>query len=120
MLLQVYSVSELGRDMDMGWAMSVHKAQGSEAAVVILVMAEQHMSQYRSQRTPFVTSEILYTGITRAKTLLFVVGTQRALDTAAATRAGARESIMADRLFHKAQASGRPIYPMQRYGQGLS
>lgn len=110
-------MSEVDKNIDMAWAMSVHKAQGSESPVVILVMADEHMMVGRSN--PFVTSEILYTGITRAKSLLFVVGTQRAVDAAAGAHASARESIMADRLYHKALSTGLPTYPMQRFGQGL-
>jgi hypothetical protein len=88
-MLQVYSVSEL-RDMDMGCYAA--NCAGWLLYLSSLVMAEQHMSQYRSQRTPFVTSEILYTGIRACKDAAVCCGHAACMDTAfAATRAGAQE-----------------------------
>jgi exodeoxyribonuclease V alpha subunit len=45
--------------------MTVHKSQGSEFAHVCLVLPDKHV--------PVLTRELLYTGITRAKTRLSLV-----------------------------------------------
>jgi exodeoxyribonuclease V alpha subunit len=69
----------------------VHKSQGSEYPAVILPM---HTTHY-----PMLQRNLLYTAITRAKKLLVIVGTKKAI--AIATRNDAirrRYSGLADRL----------------------
>jgi exodeoxyribonuclease V alpha subunit len=51
--------------VDSVFAMTVHKSQGSEFAHVCLVLPDKHV--------PVLTRELLYTGITRAKTRLSLV-----------------------------------------------
>ncbi len=60
-------------ELEHAWAMTVHKAQGSEYRAVILCLAAN--SQLR------MTRDVLYTAVTRAKELLILVG-----DDAAAYR----------------------------------
>lgn len=68
-----YSIHSLERlsGMEPAFAMTVHKAQGSEFGEVLLVLPE-----YRS---PLLTRQILYTGITRAKTRVCILGTENML-----------------------------------------
>lgn len=58
------------------WAMTIHKSQGSEFDRVLLLMPDHEASQMLGR-------ELLYTGVTRAKRELFLMGTlntmQRAL-----------------------------------------
>ena len=78
-------------ELTLAYAMTVHKSQGSEYRAVILVM---HPSHY-----PMLQRNLLYTALTRAKRLLVVVGTKKAL--AIATRNDAirrRFSRLAERL----------------------
>jgi len=78
-------------ELTLAYAMTVHKSQGSEYPCVILVM---HPTHY-----PMLQRNLLYTALTRAKRLLVVVGTQKAL--AIATRNDAirrRFSRLAERL----------------------
>jgi len=70
-------------------AMSVHKSQGSEFETVDLVLAP-HPSR-------LMTRELLYTGITRARTRLRIHGSEAVLRAAIARRAR-RDSGLADRL----------------------
>jgi exodeoxyribonuclease V alpha subunit len=61
------------------WAMTVHKSQGSEFAQVMLVLPDTP--------SPVLTRELMYTGITRAKTrLTLCLASQSVLLHATATR----------------------------------
>jgi exodeoxyribonuclease V alpha subunit len=85
-------------ELALAYAMTVHKSQGSEYPCVILVM---HSTHY-----PMLQRNLLYTALTRAKRLLVVVGTQKAL--AIATRNDAirrRFSRLAERLTRFGAAS---------------
>ena len=63
--LALYSFTNLN-ELDHAWAVTVHKAQGCEfRAVVFALSASSRMLMTRS---------VLYTGITRAKELLILVG----------------------------------------------
>jgi exodeoxyribonuclease V alpha subunit len=70
-----YDFSEMD-ELTLAYAMTVHKSQGSEYPCVVLPM---HTTHY-----PMLQRNLLYTAITRAKKLLVVVGTKKAI--AIATR----------------------------------
>ncbi|KAA6424284.1 MAG: hypothetical protein FRX49_05496, partial [Trebouxia sp. A1-2] len=61
-------------EVQLAWASTVHKAQGSECPVVVLVLSPNHR--------PLLTRRLLYTALTRAKQLVVVVGTWDALKLA--------------------------------------
>ncbi|MBN2143299.1 MAG: exodeoxyribonuclease V subunit alpha [Candidatus Aureabacteria bacterium] len=54
------------QDYETAYAMTIHKSQGSEADHILLVFPDRP--------SPVLTREILYTGITRAKKRLWIVG----------------------------------------------
>ncbi|HPZ64624.1 MAG TPA: ATP-binding domain-containing protein, partial [Bacillota bacterium] len=65
-----YQFGELD-ELELAYAVSVHKAQGSEyPAVVMPVMTQHYMLLQRN---------LLYTGVTRGKKLVVLVGTKKAL-----------------------------------------
>jgi len=68
-----YEFSEL-IDLELAYAVSVHKYQGSESPCVILPI---HDSYHR-----LLYKNLLYTGITRGKQLVILVGTKTAINTA--------------------------------------
>lgn len=68
-----YSAKELGQ-LSLAYAMTVHRSQGSEIPCVVLALHDSHYSLLERQ--------LIYTGITRAKKLLVVVGSRRALSLA--------------------------------------
>jgi exodeoxyribonuclease V alpha subunit len=80
--------SRLG-DVETVYAMTVHKSQGSEFEHTALVLPDD--------APPVLTRELLYTGITRARRWLTLVGTQAAIDHALAQRTR-RYSGLAERL----------------------
>jgi exodeoxyribonuclease V alpha subunit len=61
-------------DLVLAYAVSVHKSQGSEYPAVILPLVPQHFI--------LLQRNLLYTAFTRAKRLLVVVGSERAIGTA--------------------------------------
>lgn len=63
--------SEALSQLDLAYALTIHRSQGSEVPVVVLVL---HESQ-----SILLERQLLYTAVTRAKQLLIIVGTRRAL-----------------------------------------
>ena len=68
-----YKKSEL-RDLIPAWALTVHKAQGSEYRAVVLCLAAHHR--------PLLRRELVYTAVSRAKEALIVLAPPVALSTA--------------------------------------
>jgi exodeoxyribonuclease V alpha subunit len=68
------------------FAMTVHKSQGSEYGRVVLMMPPKEDS-------PLLCREILYTGITRAKNAVVMIGTEKVI-AAAVSRKNHREGGM--------------------------
>jgi exodeoxyribonuclease V alpha subunit len=64
-----YEDSELD-ELTLAYAVTVHKAQGSEYPAVVMAVHTQHFVMLRRN--------LLYTGITRGKKLVVLVGTERA------------------------------------------
>ena len=70
----VYKKDDL-MDLDLAYAITIHKSQGSEFGAVIIPVLTQHFKMlYRN---------LIYTGLTRAKKMAIFVGTRRALAMAA-------------------------------------
>ena len=68
-----YASSELD-EIVLAYAISVHKSQGSEYPAVILPLTTQHYL--------LLQRNLIYTGITRAKRLLILIGSKKALGIA--------------------------------------
>ncbi len=85
-----YEKNELG-ELQLAYAMSVHKSQGSEYPVVILPLVPGH--HIMLQRN------LLYTAVTRAKERVILLGTKAALHTAVSNdRMKKRYTLLAERL----------------------
>ena len=81
-----YGAKALGRDVALSYALTVHKSQGSEYPVVVVPVLPQHGRMlYRN---------LFYTGISRAKQLLVLVGTEEAIATAVQNNAMQRRDTM--------------------------
>jgi len=68
--LVAYDFSELD-ELVLAYATSIHKAQGSEYPVVVMPILVQHFI--------LLQRNLLYTGITRGKKLVIIIGTKKAL-----------------------------------------
>jgi len=71
--LVVYDYGELD-EVSLAYAVTIHKAQGSEFPAVVIPVAMQHYM--------LLQRNLIYTGITRAKRLLVVVGQKKAMGLA--------------------------------------
>lgn len=60
--------------LSLAYAVTVHRAQGSEVPCVVMVLHDSHYA--------LLDRQLVYTGVTRAKKLLIIVGSKRALSIA--------------------------------------
>ncbi len=65
-----YSSAELD-EIQLAYAMSVHKSQGSEYPAVVMPLMVQHYM--------LLQRNLIYTGLTRARKLAIMIGSRRAL-----------------------------------------
>lgn len=78
-------------ELQLAYAMSVHKSQGSEYPAVILLMVPSHYIMLQRN--------LLYTAVTRAREKVLVVGSRSAVRTAVENdRTRRRYSLLAERL----------------------
>jgi exodeoxyribonuclease V alpha subunit len=71
--LVTYDFGELD-EVSLAYAVTIHKSQGSEFPAVVIPVAMQHYM--------LLQRNLIYTGITRAKRLLVVIGQKKALGLA--------------------------------------
>lgn len=85
-----YSMAEIG-DLRPAFAITVHRSQGGEFPVVVIPLATQHFMMLRRN--------LIYTAITRARKLVVLVGSMRALQMAVDNNSqNERLSSLADKL----------------------
>ncbi len=77
--------------LELAYAITIHKSQGSEYPAVVIPLLTQH---YR-----MLQRNLLYTAVTRGKSVVVLVGSQRAIDLAIGNaEAAVRWTGLADRL----------------------
>ena len=80
------------KNVSLAYAMSVHKAQGSQYKCVILPIMSEH-------KCPLFQRNLLYTGVTRARNECIIVGDMSAIDYCIDHKIkGERKSFLAQRL----------------------
>ncbi|HEY3351613.1 MAG TPA: exodeoxyribonuclease V subunit alpha, partial [Polyangia bacterium] len=94
--LAAFPLDALREDLTLSFALTVHKAQGSEYDYVALVLPEEAM--------PLLTREVLYTAVTRARASVVIAG-RPALLAAGVAQPLARSSGIAEKL---GRAGGEP------------
>ena len=100
--LVLYDFTELD-ELILAYAVSVHKSQGSEYPAVIIPLHTQHYV--------LLQRNLLYTGITRGRRLVVLVGSRKAVAIAVRNnKVQARYTRLAERLSSPAggQAPGSP------------
>ena len=95
---RMYQEEDL-EDLEFAYATSVHKSQGAEYPVVILPVLKCFY--------PMLRRDIYYTGITRAKARVHLVGSKAALAIAISrTNIGTRNTMLAERIQTEAKRQG--------------
>jgi exodeoxyribonuclease V alpha subunit len=85
-----YDFSELD-EINLAYAISIHKSQGSEYPVIVIPLATQHYN--------LLARNLLYTGVTRGKKLVVLIGQRKAIGMAVKNnRANQRLTKLAQRL----------------------
>ena len=85
-----YDVSELD-ELVLAYAATIHKSQGSEYPIVVIPILMNHFVMLQRN--------LLYTGITRAKKILVLVGTKKALAYAVRNvTVSTRNTLLAERI----------------------
>jgi exodeoxyribonuclease V alpha subunit len=85
-----YELDELD-ELDLAYACSVHKSQGSEYPAVVLLMTTQHYK--------LLQRNLLYTAMTRGRKLVCLVGSHKAVNMAIRNdHVNARRTALRDRL----------------------
>lgn len=86
-------------DLQPAFAITVHRAQGSEYPAVVVPLVPQHFMMLQRN--------LLYTAVTRARRLLVLVGSQRAIQMAIDNAdQSARQSALAERVAELLLAAG--------------
>ncbi len=85
-----YSFNELD-EISLAYAITIHKSQGSEYPCVVIPMAMQYYT--------LLERNLLYTGVTRGKTLVVLIGQTKAMAMAVKShRAKRRKTLLRQRL----------------------
>lgn len=84
-----YTLEEL-EDIALAYAVSVHKAQGSEFDIVIMPVSTMHFVMLKRK--------LIYTAITRAKKLLILIGDIKALQIGISKIEANRNTILKDKI----------------------
>lgn len=78
-------------ELSLAYATSIHKAQGSEYPAVVIILAMQHFT--------LLERNLIYTAVTRGKSLVVIIGQTKALALGVRTvRSGNRVTHLAERL----------------------
>jgi len=87
-----YDVNELD-EINLAYAISIHKSQGSEFPIVVMPLSTQHY--------PMLARNLLYTGITRGKKLVILIAQKAAVEIAVKNNNDAnRLTNLDERLCH--------------------
>lgn len=87
------------QQLSLAYAVTVHRSQGSEIPCVILALHDSHYTLLERQ--------LIYTGVTRAKQLLIVVGSKRSLSIACKrTSTRRRSSCLAEKISEQIKRNG--------------
>ena len=84
-----YTLEEL-EDIALAYAVSVHKAQGSEFDIVIMPISSMHYIMLKRK--------LIYTAVTRAKKLLILIGDIKSLQMGISKIEANRNTILKDKI----------------------
>jgi len=94
-----YQFGELD-EVALAYAVSIHKSQGSEYPAIVIPMMMQHYMMLRRN--------LLYTGITRGKKMVVLVGQKKAIGMAVKGRIEGRRWSKLEELLQRSPATSQP------------
>lgn len=97
-----HPIEALSGRLELAWAVTVHRAQGSEYDSVALVLPSE-------EGLPLVTRELLYTAVTRARSSVVLVGRASVLAAGAKERVRRFSRLAASVSVPAVPASGRAV-----------
>ena len=106
-----YDVTELD-ELVLAYATTIHKSQGSEYPIVVIPILMNHFVMLQRN--------LIYTGITRAKKILVLVGTKKALGYAIRNVTVSRRNTMLKERLQRLKIDPVQILPIHRSGEGLA
>ena len=98
----VYNKNDLDQ-ITLAYAISVHKSQGSEYKIVIMPLVETYSHMLKK--------ELIYTGITRAKNVLLIIGEPETLIKASNKKSTQRQTLLSFFLKNKNQKNKKTMSP---------
>ena len=104
-----YDVTELD-ELVLAYATTIHKSQGSEYPIVVIPILMNHYMMLQRN--------LIYTGITRAKKILVLVGTKKALAYAVRNVTVSKRNTMLKERLQRAQNGSALALPFQMTGDG--
>ena len=88
------------KELELGYAITIHKSQGGEAPIVIIPATTSHYVM--------LARNLMYTGMTRAKEKIVLIGTQKAMEIAISNnKLTKRNSRLANRITSYSAYSNR-------------
>jgi exodeoxyribonuclease V alpha subunit len=100
-----YGFGELD-ELVLAYATTIHKAQGSEYPAVVIPLSTQHYAM--------LARNLLYTGLTRGKRLVVLVGQRKALAIAVRNQGGRRRwSRLRDWLTGTITRRAEAVFPLR-------
>jgi len=84
-------------ELDLSYAITIHKTQGSEFGAVIMPLLTQHFKM--------LFRNLIYTGLTRARKLAVLVGTRKALAMAVKNQDASQRQIYLKELLRSESVS---------------
>jgi len=94
-------------NLDLAYATTIHKAMGSEYDTVIMPLLKAH--------TVMLYRNLLYTGITRAKKRVVLIGQKQVLFMAIhRNEIGKRNTLLGERICTIRRTPGGPVFPFRR------
>jgi exodeoxyribonuclease V alpha subunit len=94
----IYDFGELD-EISLAYAMTIHKAQGSEYLAVVIPLHTQHFMMLQRN--------LLYTGVTRGRKLVVVVGSRKALEMAVQRQDTSRRCSALSRRLRETEGKSR-------------
>lgn len=93
------------KDLMLAYAISIHKSQGSEYDMVI-ISAQSILAMdnsYSKHSEEFACKNLLYTGVTRAKKCVKIIGNEKGVEKCILTEKVPRKSMLTPRVLHEFQ-----------------